>query len=240
MVTTHTSGYVRSGSAQIYYKCYGAGEPAMILLHGNGENRHCFEKQIFDFSQVHLTVTVDSRGHGKSTFGDEPLTICQMARDVFAVMDDLGLEHAVIVGFSDGANVAIEMARQNPKRVSKLVAAGPNLNQQGVKWYVQLPIILGYAACAVMGLFSEQAKRRAQILKLMVSYPALCESDLAGIRLPTLIIGGEHDMIRKSHLRRITDAIEGAKLLIIPGADHFVFEKAPDAVNPAILDFAAK
>lgn len=240
MVIAHTTGYVQSGTAQIYYKCYGEGEPALILLHGNGEDRHCFDKQIYDFSHKHLTITVDSRGHGKSTFGSEALTIAQMAKDTFSVMDELKLQQAVVIGFSDGGNVAIEMARQDPSRIIKLIAAGPNLNQMGVKWYVQLPIILGYGLCAFMGLFSEKARRKAQILNLMVSYPRLKVEDISGIDLPTLIIGGEHDLIRYKHLREIADAIKGARLVIIEGVDHFVFDKAPNTVNKEILDFIAE
>lgn len=237
MVTAHTTGYAHSGGAQIYYKCYGAGEPALVLLHGNGEDRHCFDKQIYDFSHRHLTITVDSRGHGKSTFGTEPLSIEQMAKDTFAVLDDMGLEKAVIIGFSDGGNVAIEMARQNQSRIHKLIVAGPNLNPQGVKWVIQLPIVLGYMACRFIGLFDERARRKAQILNLMVSYPKLRTRDISGIQLPSLIIGGQHDMIKYNHLCQIADAIDGAQLLIIEGADHFVFDKASNIINKDILDY---
>ena len=85
-MSSNNTGYVFSNTANIYFQVFGEeSKPAIILIHGHGEDWHTFNKQIKPFSKLYKIVTIDSRGHGRSSFGMYPLTIEFMANDVFRI-----------------------------------------------------------------------------------------------------------------------------------------------------------
>jgi len=94
---------------QLHYTEQGSGEP-LVLLHGNGEDSSYFEHQLDCFQDRYRVIAVDSRAHGGSPRGMAPLTLAQFAEDLAAFMDELGIASAHILGFSDGANVAMLFA----------------------------------------------------------------------------------------------------------------------------------
>ena len=116
---------------QLHYTEHGSGEP-LVLLHGNGEDSSYFEHQIAFFQDRYRVIAVDTRGHGKSPRGTAPLTLNQFADDLSAFMDELDIASAHILGFSDGANVAMLFALAHPTRVKSLVLNGGNLFPEGL------------------------------------------------------------------------------------------------------------
>lgn len=208
----------------------------LILLHGNGENSGYFEHQMEPFSQRYRVIALDTRGHGQSPRGDRPFTIAQFAEDLRAFMDGQSIPRAHILGFSDGANIALAFALKYPERVGRLVLNGGNLRPGGVKPAVQAPIVLGYGLCALIARFDKKTVPKKELLGLMVTQPKLRPSDLAGLRMPTLVVAGTNDMIRGSHTREIHRAISGSRLAILPG-DHFVAHERPERFNAAVLEF---
>ena len=127
----------------------GTGE-ALILLHGNGEDSGHFKYQMEEFSSDYRVIALDTRGHGRTPRGDAPFTIRQFAEDLAAFMDRLDINSAHILGFSDGANIAMCFAAKYPHRVKKLILNGGNLNTKGVKASTQIPIELGYRITCIM------------------------------------------------------------------------------------------
>ena len=103
-----------------FYREKGEGE-TLVLLHGNGEDSSYFSSQIEAFSQFYHVFALDTRGHGKTPRGDAPFTIRQFARDLLDFFDAHGIEKAHLLGFSDGANIAMSFALANPRRLSSLV-----------------------------------------------------------------------------------------------------------------------
>lgn len=91
---------------KLYYRECGKGQP-MILLHGNGEDSTYFENQIRFFSKKYRVIAIDTRGHGKSPRGTRPFTVEQFAKDLKGFLDEKRLRHIILLGFSDGGNVAI-------------------------------------------------------------------------------------------------------------------------------------
>lgn len=216
----------------------GSGFP-LILLHGNGENSDYFEHQMLPFAEKFRVLALDTRGHGKSPRGNAPFTLEQFADDLLDFMNERGISRAHILGFSDGANIALAFAMKHPERVEKLVLNGGNLRPWGVKFFVQLPIVLGYHAAKIISRFDRKAVPKAELLGLMVTQPHVNPADLAGLNIPTLVIAGSRDMIRDSHTREIHAAIPGSELAIIDG-DHFVAHGNPTAFNRAALEFLLK
>jgi pimeloyl-ACP methyl ester carboxylesterase len=151
-------------------------------------------------------------------------------------MDLHGIERADILGFSDGGNIAMVFALTHPERVRKLVLNGANLDASGVKRSVQIPIEIGYRMASLFAHKSLNAKKKAELLGLMVNDPALKPEELALIKAPTLVIAGTRDMIKDSHTRLIAGSIAGSKLVLIEG-DHFIAGKCPEEFNRTVLDF---
>lgn len=219
----------------LHYQEVGAGEP-LILLHGNGESGAYFSHQLAYFSPKYRVIAVDTRGHGESPRGNAPFTIQQFADDLKAFMDRLGISRAVLLGFSDGANIAMKFALSYPDRVRALILNGGNLNAGGVKRRVQLPIEIGYRVAKRFAEKSADARANAELLGLMVNEPNIPAARLGEIDAPVLVVAGTRDMIKKSHTEEIAWSLPNARLAFVRG-DHFVAAKNPQDFNRTVESF---
>ena len=213
----------------------GTGTP-LILLHGNGESSDYFRGQLDAFAGLFHVYAIDTRGHGRTPRGEAPFTIRQFADDLLEFMDEHKIAKAHVLGFSDGANIAMVFAIRHPDRVGRLILNGANLNAGGVKRSVQIPIELGYRIARCFSGKSDSARRNAEMLGLMVNEPNVSPGELAGIRAKTLVIAGTRDMIREAHTRLIAESIPDAELVFVKG-DHFIANRHPAEFNRAVLDF---
>lgn len=219
----------------LYYQEQGEGEP-LFLLHGNGEDGTYFANQISFFSDRYRVIAVDTRGHGKSPRGTAPFTMEQFAMDLHSLMEKLQIQRGIILGFSDGANIAMKFALKYPNQVKALILNGGNLNTKGVKRNIQIPIEIGYRFAKLFAGKSEEAKSHMEILGLMVNEPNIRPEELCAIQAPTLVIAGTKDMIKTAHTELIADHIPNAKLSVIPG-DHFIANKNPKDFNREVENF---
>ncbi len=225
----------------LHYREEGAGWPSiresvLILLHGNGQDGGYFRHQVAFFSRRCRVIAVDTRGHGKSPRGAAPFTMEQFARDLKGLLDEMGMEAPILLGFSDGANIAMKFALQYPGRLRALILNGGNLNTRGIKRRVQLPIELGYRLAKRFASRSEEARRNAEILGLMVHEPNIEPRELGNISVPTLVVAGTRDMVKAAHTREIAAHIPNARLAILPG-DHFLASKKPEGFNREVERF---
>ena len=196
---------------QLHYVVRGNGEP-LILLHGNGEDGTYFSHQIAFFQKTYRVIAVDTRGHGKTPRGEEPFTISQFADDLYVFMKEHGIRRADMLGFSDGANIALLFTIRHPERVNRLILNGANLNPGGLKTSVRFSLMKEYRAARAAADESEAANRKMELLRLMVKEPNIPVNELKEVRVPTLVIVGEDDMIKKSHSRKIYKKLPAAKM----------------------------
>jgi pimeloyl-ACP methyl ester carboxylesterase len=223
---------------QLHYIEQGQGKP-LILLHGNGENCDYFEHQIPCFARDYRVLAIDTRGHGQSPRGEKPFTIVQFAEDLHDFMDEKAIGKAILLGFSDGGNIALTFALKYPERVDKMIVDGANLFPSGVKARYQWPIEVGYRIAKMFAKKSEEAKKNAEMLGLMVNEPHIEPSELASLTMPVLVVAGTKDMIKESHTRLIYKSLPNAQLAILEG-DHFVANKNADAFNKVVAGFLRK
>ena len=153
-----------------YYIEKGQGLP-LVLLHGNGEDHNYFEHQIKFFSIMYRVIAIDTRGHGLTERGEGPFTIAQFSDDLYKFMKAHGIKKAHILGFSDGANIAMRFTLKYPEMVDKLILNGGNLFPAGVKRSAQIPIEIGFKIANFFARKSECAKKNAEMLGLMVNDP---------------------------------------------------------------------
>ena len=216
----------------------GAGD-ALILLHGNGESLDYFAGQLDFFARFYRVIALDTRGHGASPRGSAPFTIRQFAEDLRAFMDERGIDSAHILGFSDGGNIALSFALKYPQRVRKLILNGANLDPLGVKLHVQIPIVLGYHLARLFAGKRPEARKKMELLGLMVNEPRFAPQDLRRLELPALVIAGDRDMIRDRHTRLIADSLPNARLAILKG-NHFIANQNPEEFNRVVAEFLAE
>ncbi len=219
----------------LYYQEKGTGEP-FILLHGNGENGTYFNNQIKFFSDRYKMIAVDTRGHGKSPRGTAPFTMEQFAMDLNELMIKLEISKAIILGFSDGANIAMKFALKYPDKIKALILNGGNLNTKGIKRVTQIPIEIGYKITKLFAEKSEDAKHNMELLGLMVNEPNIKSYELHSIQVPTLVIVGTRDMIKRTHTEEIAKNIPNAKLSVIQG-NHFIANKESNKFNKEVEIF---
>lgn len=208
----------------------GSGDP-LILLHGNGEDSTYFKQQIDCFQGGYRVIAVDSRGHGRSPRGTAPLTLMQFAEDLAGLMDRLGIVSAHILGFSDGANVAMLFALAYPGRVRSIVLNGGNLCPEGLTEQTRREIAEEYDQA-----LAAHDEAQLELLRLMIDEPHIDSAQLAQLDMPTLVVAGTDDMIEESHTRLIAESIPGAQLAFVEGT-HFVAAENPDAFNRVVGAF---
>ena len=220
---------------QLHYIEQGQGQP-LILLHGNGESCNYFDHQIPFFSKDYRVIAIDTRGHGQSPRGEKPFTIQQFAEDLHDFMDEKGMEKAILLGFSDGGNIALTFALKYPEKVDKMIIDGANLFPRGVKPLYQWPIEIGYRIAKLFSKKSEKAKQNAEMLGLMVNEPHIEPSELSRLSMPIMVVAGTNDMIKESHTRLIYNSLPNSQLAILDG-DHFVANKNSKAFNAMVRVF---
>jgi len=190
-------------------------------------------------------ITIDSRGHGRSSRDDKPYGYDLMADDVVAVLDHLKIPRADIVGWSDGAIIGIDLALRHPERIGKVFAFAANTQTSGVKDAVEKnPTFAAFIERAG----KEYAKLSPtpkeydafveQISHMWASQPNWTDAQLQSIKTPILIADGDHDeAIKREHTEYMAATIPGAGLLILPNTSHFAFLQDPVLFNAAVLGF---
>lgn len=235
-------GFIDAGDAKIEYGIYGQpdGEP-LLLLSPNGGDMHCFDDSILPEMSKHFRViTVSVRGTGNSDWVEGTMNFETMSEDLVKLLDALRIEKTNIFGFSDGGNLGFVFTLAHQDRVKSLVVMGSNINTRGTNTFDQIQITYQYIIlCIEAWLYDDiEYKIRRDIKGMMVGQPSLTFDDIAQIKVPVLNIYGEHDMIKRSHSKRITRSIEGAQELMIIGGGHSTcFEYTDEIINPALLEF---
>ena len=238
-------GYVGHDGARIWYTTYGSGAP-VIMLHGGLGHSENWGYQVPALAKSgYRAVLIDSRGHGRSTRDSRPFMYELMASDVLAVMDALHLEKAAIVGWSDGACVALILAMKAPTRVAGVFFFGCNMDPSGVKEITEPNPILdrcfGRHAkdYARLSATPDQFEAFAGAVGLMMkTQPNYSAHDMAEIRVSVTIAQSEHDeFIKREHAEYLARSIPGAELVVLPGVTHFAPLQRPDQFNKAMFAF---
>ena len=215
--------YIQLNGQVIYYEKTGEGSP-VILVHGNQETHKIFDILIPELSKKHTVYALDSRGHGNSSAVSE-YHYTALAEDIAAFVDALDLVGPAFYGFSDGGIIGLIAASRYPAMFSALAISGANLTPSGWKLFTKLPVQLSYL------------KNKDPLVRLMLKEPHITRSDLSRITIPTLVLAGEKDIIRKSETARIAASIPNATLKILPGENHFSYVVRSPKLFPLLDEF---
>jgi pimeloyl-ACP methyl ester carboxylesterase len=137
-----------------------------------------------------------------------------MASDVNALLEQLHIDSAFIWGQSDGAILALLLAKDYPKKVKRALAFSPNIQPDSLA-------VFQWAITATEKIAAESTDPKVKALnQLMIDYPNLPYSELSKIKAPVMIMSGDRDVIRPEHILKMYQSIPNSQLCILPGATH--------------------
>lgn len=260
---------LRVPGGELAYEVAGEGDP-LCFLHCWMGNRRFWREQVRHFSDSYQCVLVDFRGHGQSRLSGLGYSPALFAKDVWALLERLGLEDSrmFLVGHSLGGMVAMRLALDHPEiaRGLALLNSSACLRDylfQGVSSFLTLPllrlnlvmpmmkkfvldaVVVGPQGTPELRQFIEQA---VMSFPDEVAYPCLLEirnfdvrSEIHRLRVPTLIVAGFLDVLTDvRHARALKRRLPRAELKILPRASHMAMLEQPDLVNGLLEKFFEK
>jgi pimeloyl-ACP methyl ester carboxylesterase len=257
--TDMQSGYAPVNSLQMYYEIHGSGGVPVVLLHGAYMSTGMMAWLLSELAKSRQVIAVDLQGHGRTADIDRPLQYEQMADDVAALMEHLGISQADVVGYSMGGSTALLFAMRHPERVRKMVVASGQYRLDGL--YPE--VIAGIAEFTIeMMLATPWYEEYAAVAPNPEDFPTLFEklkrldaeefawdvAEIEAIAAPTLLIYGDADVIRPEHMvelfRLLGSGVPGdltglpkARLAILPSTTHVGVMNRADWLLPMITEF---
>ena len=230
--------YVNIRGFKMYYEVYGKGEP-LLLLHGNGGSINNFSGQIAYFAKKYQVIVADSRAHGKSIDTDEALNYEMMAEDFNTLLNELKIKSCKVIGWSDGGNIGLLLAIHHPDKVNKLAITGANIeiDSTAIANDIVSFDLLG-PLCKLKQ--TSEVKNTIKVIKLLTMLPNISLRHLQTIKCPTLVIGGDHDVILPKHTLLIAENISQSTLWILPNSGHSTVINYKNLFNTTVEDFFKK
>ncbi len=219
---------------KLYYEIYGEGQP-LLVLHGNGGDISNAGNFYPELMKKYKVIAVDSRGQGKSTDTDKPLTYDQMASDVNELLNILKIDSVNVWGQSDGGILSLLLAKDYPKKVRRALAFGANIQPDKSaihEWSID------YEAGKIANPKTPEKERK--LLVLMRDYPNFDFKELNKIKAPVLIMSGDRDFITLEHTVKMFQNIPNSHLCVIPGATHGASWEKQDLFLKLLYDFFDK
>jgi pimeloyl-ACP methyl ester carboxylesterase len=253
---------IRVGDADLYYEVAGAGD-AVVLLHGLGSSTRDWEPQIAALSRVFQVVSIDLRGHGRSSRPPGPYRMARFAADVAAVLGHLRLDSAHVGGISLGGMVAFQLAADFPERVRTLaiINSGPAFPGRTLRG--RLTLLSRFAVIRMKGLPAlapviagrlfpkpgQEALRQTFIQRFAANDRNAYEATMRAIgkfdvsdrldriRCPVLVLASDRDYTpvaaKEAYVARLSDA----RLVVISDSGHASPMDQPERVNDALMEF---
>ena len=223
---------------RLYYEVYGRGNP-LLIVHGNGGSIADMAAQIAFFRQRYRVIAMDSRDQGKSGDSQENLTYEKMSDDLAALLDHLHIDHADILGWSDGGIEALLLSIRHPAKVKKMAVMGASLNPTEEAVYPEVIALVkaSIEATSASVRATPKGKRELKVTQMLLDEPHIQTEALDTITVPTLVMAGDHDLIRDEHTIEIYHHIHDSQLAIFPNATHMIPFDDPDTFNATVERF---
>ena len=222
-------------------------EPAVVLVHGLGMSSRYMVPLIRALAGRAVVYAPDLPGYGRSMNPVRRLRLSELASALDSWMEVAGIEHAVVVGNSLGAQLVAQLALRNPGRVATAVLVGSTrdprsggpathlvrLALDGLRERPSLPVV------AVVDYLRAGPRLMLALFREALRAPE--EAQLAALRVPTVVVRGERDPISTQRWNeQIVALVPGARLVVVPRAAHAVNYSAPEPLAEIILDLTAE
>ncbi len=215
--------------ARIAYACSGSG-PALLLLHGNSSSKAEFSRYQREYFPDFYTIAIDSRGHGQTISPAADFNFDRYSDDVLALCAGLGISEAYVIGYSDGGNLSLHLAKKAPVLFKRIIAISPNYLASGVNDRFLQGTQTAVKIASFLGRLGLPTKRFVMRMELMTHDIGLSEADLQGIRTNIKILYAEHDLIKEEHILKMAGLIPGCGLQKIMGCNHLTILNNKEAI----------
>ncbi len=252
-----TGRRVNVNGMEMYYEVSGSGEP-LIVLHGAYMNIPSMGAIIPMLAKTHRVYALELQGHGRTTDIDRPITYPNLADDVAAFMDAVGLRKADVFGYSMGAVAGLQLAIRHPEKVNKLVAASGGYDVRG--WQPEFQAMIPQMNVEMFPPMLEQEYRKlapnpngfrelARKLIALEKEPMAWEADVKAMKTPVLIIAGDADVATPEHYVAMFRLLGGgamgdmgkplpaSRLAILPATSHTAVITQVDLLHALIEPF---
>jgi len=216
----------------------------VLLLHGGLSDTDSFADVMVEPLQnsFHL-FAYDRAGHGRSADQPGSFYFDFQCDEAIAFISEVIKQPVHLVGYSDGANIALMVAIARPELVKSIVSIAGNFNPDGI---VDLPefdpagISDEYRA-----YYSEMSPDAPETLVVKITKmleiwkvePNIDLADIAQINVPTLVMAGDDDVVKHSHSIELFEALPLGQLGIVPGTSHGLVKEKPELVTAIIKSF---
>jgi pimeloyl-ACP methyl ester carboxylesterase len=242
--------------------------PALVFLHGHPFSRAMWSAQLASLSDELRVVAPDLPGYGASPAVAETMSMRGMADAVVALLDELGIASATVVGLSMGGLVAMELGLGYPERVSGVVLAATTAapvtaeeaeRRRAAAAEIEASGMLGHTVEMLPRLFGPAASRDPAItvpiaVTMLETHPAGPAAALRGraerpdyerllreLRPPALVIVGDHDAYSTNEVTdQLVAALPDPEVLVIEGVGHFPNLEAPERFDEAVRAFVRR
>ena len=247
--TNKIRGYAPVNSLKMYYEIEGSGDPLVYIPPAFGfAGLHSFPALV----QNHSVITVDLQGNGRTAdIPDQPISIDQYAKDVVGLLKYLGIAKADFFGESYGGNTAAVIAVRYPELVRRVATYSatfgtPQLALNPETTHFDQPPT---ADSSYIQFQRDNYKRVApdpeywpRIFDKVgsIQWEGFLKEELESIKVPILILVGDHDFVRVEHAVESFKLIPDAELAVIPNAGHFALFSEPERVIPIVKHFLEK
>jgi pimeloyl-ACP methyl ester carboxylesterase len=221
------NGYSEVNGIKMYYEIYGQGKP-LVLIHGGGSSiETTFGRIIPMLANKYKVIAMDLQAHGRTSDRDAPESFEQDADDVVSLLKNLNISKADFFGFSNGGTTTVQIAIRHPELVDKIILGSALCKRNGVP--VQFWDFMKQATLANMPEQLKEAYLKVshnpkglqtmhdKDAERMISFKDIPDEQIQSIKMPTLIIIGDQDVIKPEHAIEIHRLIGKSELAIIPG-----------------------
>lgn len=235
----------RAGPAGGLWSSARGSGPEFVLLHPGGTDSRALDPLVAELAGRYRVITPDQRAHGRTPDREGPLSYAAMAEDTIAFLEEEAGAPVHLLGYSDGAVVALTVALRRPDLVRDLVLAAGVHHRDGwepgvLAGEAEVPdfMVDAYAEVSPDGR-EHYAEVVAKLRRMHEEGPALTDADLAGLDLPVLVLVGDDDEVRLEHAVAAYRALPHGELAVVPHASHGVLVEKPQLCARLITDFHA-
>ncbi|MFF3462760.1 alpha/beta fold hydrolase [Streptomyces sp. NPDC002619] len=254
MTVSINSAYAKVNGLEMYYEVHGAGHEGrrpLVLLHGGVLTVGlAFGAVLPALAADRRVVAPELQGHGHTADTGRDMTVPNLASDVVALLDELGIEQADFLGYSLGGLTALEIAVRCPERVGRLVLAAAQYAQDGVHDDVRTPDFTSPRLPSradfqeMADAYAASAPHPERFQELLAKCTAAANAplpwtadDLRGLRTPTLLVVGDTDFVRVEHAAEMQRLIPGARLAVLPATTHMALMRRTSLLLPLLSEF---
>lgn len=211
--------YCSIGDIKLVYYEKGTGD-TVLLIHGNSMNSIMMKKMFNYLSQFYHVVAVDSRGHGGSESGKKAYSIELFAEDMVEFCRNKFLNNIIVIGYSDGANVALRIASRYPDLARKMVLISGNYNAHGLKWLIRIPAVFIKLIMEIIKKIFPNTRFTLWKINLLLSNYGITEKELEKINTDILILAAKHDFIYRKHQIEMSRHLKNAHMYVVRATNH--------------------